>query len=107
MRRIDGSPLGRATVGLEDLLSELAARLRASECVRRAEPLLLSVFCWQVFVSKHYACPFGLIASVHGWERIGAAIQHIATFFLHLAILRYVDDYYGPERQISVVCNYR
>ena len=25
----------------------------------------------QVFVSKHAACPFGAVGSVHAWERIG------------------------------------
>ena len=52
----------------------------------------------QVFVSQHASCPFGAIASVHAWERVGAAIAHLARKFLKLALLRYVDDIFGPER---------
>jgi hypothetical protein len=54
----------------------------------------------EVFVAKHNACPFGAIGSVHAWERVGAALAHIATSFLHLIILRYVDDYFGPDRRV-------
>ena len=52
----------------------------------------------QVFASQHFACPFGATGSVHGWERIGAGVAHIGRVFLYLALLRYVDDYFGPER---------
>ena len=48
--------------------------------------------------SQHAACPFGAIASVHAWERVGAAIAHIARKFLKIAALRYVDDLFAPER---------
>jgi len=46
----------------------------------------------------HAACPFGAIASVHAWERVGAGIAHIARKFLKIAVLRYVDDLFAPER---------
>ena len=52
----------------------------------------------QVFTACHTACPFGAVANVHAWERIGAAICFLARKLLKLAILRYVDDYFGPER---------
>ena len=52
----------------------------------------------QIWTARHYACPFGAIGSVHAWERIGAAILHIAHTFLRLPVLRYVDDYFGPDR---------
>ena len=52
----------------------------------------------KVVTSQHAACPFGAIASVHAWERIGAAIAHIARKFLKIAVLRYVDDLFAPER---------
>jgi hypothetical protein len=58
---------------------------------------VLCVQC-QVFVSQHASCPFGAVASVHAWERVGAAITHIARKFLKLAVLRYVDDMFAPER---------
>jgi len=46
----------------------------------------------------HKACPFGAIASVHAWERIGNAIQFIAQKYLKIAALRYVDDFFAAER---------
>ena len=44
---------------------------------------------------------FGAVGSVHAWERIGAALTHIARHFLNLALYRYVDDYFGPDRRES------
>ena len=38
---------------------------------------------------------------MHAWERIGAAITHIARKFLKIAVLRYVDDLFAPERCAS------
>ena len=61
-----------------------------------ALPLVL--FLLEVLCAVHAACPFGAVGSVHAWERIGAAIAHIARYFLKLPLLRYVDDYFGPER---------
>ncbi len=49
-------------------------------------------------MSQHISCPFGAIGSVHAWERVGAALTHIARVYLKLAVLRYVDDKFGPER---------
>ena len=47
---------------------------------------------------QHAACTFVSIASVHAWERVGAAIAHIARKFLKIAALRYVDDLFAQER---------
>ena len=52
----------------------------------------------QVFWSQHFTCMFGAVGSVHAWERIGAALTHLARYLLHLALFRYVDDYFGPDR---------
>ena len=52
----------------------------------------------QVHVSGHAACPFGAVASVHAWERVGAAITHVARVYLKLPVLRYVDDFFSVER---------
>ena len=46
----------------------------------------------------HKASPFGAISSVHAWERIGNAIQFISQKYLKIATLRYVDDFFAPER---------
>ena len=52
----------------------------------------------QVWWSQHLGAPFGAVASEHAWERVGAAIAHIARVLLKLPLLRYVDDYWSPER---------
>jgi hypothetical protein len=56
----------------------------------------------EIYFSQHAACPFGAVASVHAWERLGAAITHIARKFLHIAVLRYVDDLFAAERKESM-----
>ena len=60
-------------------------------------PRVFLILPVKAFAAQHFACPFGAIGSVHGWERVGAAVCFLAARFLHLAVLRYVDDYFGPE----------
>ena len=64
-------------------------------------PLCVGRCVWgcQVYVAGHMACPFGAVASVHAWERVGAALTWLAQKFLKLALLRYVDDMFAPERR--------
>ena len=52
----------------------------------------------EVYCSVHLACPFGAVASIAAWERLGAAVAHVARVFLKLPILWYVDDYFAPGR---------
>ncbi len=59
---------------------------------------------WKVFVSQHTACPFGAVASVHAWERVGAAIAHVARKYLKISVLRYVDDFFRAGKVPS--CQY-
>ena len=33
----------------------------------------------QIFVSQHYALPFGCVGSVHAWNRVGAFLAHLAV----------------------------
>ena len=65
---------------------------------------------------RHVTCPFGAVGSVFAWERIGtfgcrehalaasliaflgAALCFLARKFLYIALLRYVDDMFAPER---------
>ena len=47
--------------------------------------------------SCHHALMFGALGSVHGWDRIGAMIRHIARTHLGLALGRYVDDFFAVE----------
>ena len=54
--------------------------------------------CGEVYVSQHRAMPFGALAAVHAWERIGALVWRIASRLLRLSLFRYVDDFFGCER---------
>ena len=49
----------------------------------------------QVWWVHHLAASSGAVGSVHGWERMGAALAHIARVHLKLPILRYVDDFFA------------
>ena len=69
--------------------------------------------------AQHYALPFGCVASVHAWNRIGGFLAHVATkvcgffpsavvrvvcgYVLKLPVLRYVDDYLGLDRKDCVI----
>ena len=50
-----------------------------------------------VWVSQHFAAPFGATSSVHSWGRIGAFLAEAARRMLFLPALRYADDYFSPE----------
>ena len=52
----------------------------------------------------HNATPFGAVASVYAWERIGAVLCCIARRLLHMALFRYVDDFFAPERYVGLGC---
>ena len=39
---------------------------------------------------------FGALAAAFGWDRVGAALAHLARKPLRIAALRYVDDLFGP-----------
>ena len=50
-------------------------------------------------IVEHNAMPFGTIGSVHGWHRIGQLLWHIITTLLKIPHGRYVDDFFGVERE--------
>ena len=52
----------------------------------------------EVWVAVHKSMPFGAASSVYAWHRVGHLIREIARSRLHLAVGRYVDDYFGVER---------
>ena len=56
----------------------------------------------QVILAKHLACPFGSVASVHNWDRVGEFIKAVARRLLHLPVSRFVDDYFAVERAACV-----
>lgn len=66
-------------------------------------------FAWIAFLHKHrsafaqHLClPFGSVASVHHWDRIGALLRAIARRFLHLPVSRFVDDFFAMARAAEV-----
>jgi hypothetical protein len=45
----------------------------------------------------HLALMFGGTGSVHGWDKPGVLLRHLARKLLHMPASRYVDDYFGVE----------
>jgi hypothetical protein len=52
----------------------------------------------KAYMSVHNACPFGSCSAVYNWERVGSMLATLARRVLKIAVLRYVDDFFGPER---------
>ena len=53
-------------------------------------------------VARQKAMPFGAIAAVYGWDRVGHAVTHVIEYFLKVGITRYVDDIFGvTQRQYA------
>ena len=42
--------------------------------------------------------PFGAVASVHAWNRVGALLGHIGRRVLFLPLLCHVDDFFAVDR---------
>ena len=42
-----------------------------------------------LFRADHWAMPFGAVASVFAWDRIGALLAHLGRVLLHIPILRW------------------
>ena len=55
----------------------------------------------QAYSSTHASCPFGAVASVHAWERIGAALAHIAR---RSAAVACVATMVGMARSLGFSC---
>ncbi len=51
-----------------------------------------------IWAAFHHAMPFGATSSVYAWHRVGALLCSIARKVLHLAVYRYVDDFFAVER---------
>ena len=41
--------------------------------------------------------PFGAVASVHGWDRVGAFFRELGRKLFHLVLFRYVDDFFAVD----------
>ena len=52
-------------------------------------------------VSEHFCMPFGSIASVHNWDRMGSFLCAVGRALLKIPLSRYVDDYMAGDRKAS------
>ena len=53
------------------------------------------------FISERYRLPFGSVASVHGWDRIGSLLCALGRKLLKIPLSRYVDDFFAADRAES------
>ena len=53
----------------------------------------------QRWLARHNAMPFGSVASVHAWDRVGAFLRHLGRTMLKLLLGRYVDDFFAVDRR--------
>ena len=90
-RRVPVAPDHRWACGVAFRVNDQVSRLFLHVGLSHSFPC-------QVMVAQHFALPFGAVASVHAWERVGAAVAHLARKYLKIALLRYVDDLFAPER---------
>jgi len=48
-----------------------------------------------------HCCPFGAVASVHAWHRLGAAVQCILANLFLVVYARYVDDLFSLDEVVQ------
>lgn len=104
--------LALAMKKFRELTSELPGLLKADiDSAFRRVPLrkdhrwaaaIVYMYDGKAWVSVHKACPFGAMSAVHNWERTGALLATLARRVLKIAVLRYVDDFFAPERRDSM-----
>ena len=68
----------------------------------RLEDLVLAVTVWRdaggrLRTLQLHCCPFGAVASVHAWHRLGAAVQCILANLFLVVYARYVDDLFSLD----------
>ena len=55
----------------------------------------------ETITARHLGLPFGAVASVHHWERVGELIKAVARRLLHLPVLRYAFHFeYALPRKV-------
>jgi len=52
----------------------------------------------EVWMSQYNSMPFGAVASVHAWDRVGAFVRTLGRKLFHLVLFRYVDDFFAPKK---------
>jgi hypothetical protein len=50
------------------------------------------------WAAGHNTMPFGSVASVHEWDRVGAFLRHLGRTLLRIPLCRYVDDFFAADR---------
>lgn len=50
-----------------------------------------------IYVSQHFASPFGAASSNFSWDRLGNLLAVLTRSYLRIGCFRYVDDYFGAE----------
>ena len=55
-----------------------------------------------VLVAGHVCMPFGSVASVHNWDRIGSFLCALGRKLLKIPLSRYVDDFMAGDRKASI-----
>ena len=80
--------------------ADIASAYRRIPIARRHRDLAAVVFRHHgtPHVSVHTTLPFGSIASVHGWDRVGSFLFFLGVKLLHLPLGRYVDDFWAVDR---------
>ena len=68
----------------------------------RLDELALAVTVWRdasgtLRTLQLHCCPFGAVASVHAWHRVGAAVQCILANLFLVVYARYVDDLFSLD----------
>ena len=56
----------------------------------------------EVWIGTQNAMPFGAVAAVYAWDRMGAAVTAILRRLFCFPVLRYVDDLFSVDRPESV-----
>ena len=73
----------------------------------RSDHLDLAWVAWWadngIWVAQHLGMPFGTVSAVYAWHRMGHALLLIVMVLFKVPMGRYVDDYFGANRE-GVTC---
>ena len=65
------------------------------------EAIALYTVVWMVggnlLCAEHYGMPFGSVASVWAWHRVGNLLELVVVVLALAPIFRYVDDFFGAS----------
>ena len=80
--------------------AKMTSSARTRTLPLRLDDLALAVTVWRnasgsLRTLQLHCCPFGAVASVHAWHRLGAAVQCILANLFLVVYARYVDDLFS------------